>query len=154
MNARIRLQEYKNQFSEWDDNRIKALYERFKMEFINFSHIAIVSLDAPKKMVFLIQRFERQLGVSSIFSQEQIKSVAVFLVTYENEIKNQLIVSNKEDDYVEFNKWFRKLLEIDICDGGLKISNGFAVELSEISKTEGYSVNELADCIESEGLVS
>lgn len=150
MNTKLKLQKYKNKFEEWDDNRIKRLYERLKQdEVLTFQIVALESCD---QLVKEIKTPNAKLK-SNHFDELTTEAEGTCSLLFWERIDSSLFNLKEQDEYNNFKKWFSNLLTTYVDDGGLSLRGShFIVEWKELIDY-GYSFDELWECLESEGLV-
>lgn len=118
------LNEYYNKYKKWDEERIKSIYNKLQNDGI--ITIQIVSLTSKDQLVLEIQRANFNVKQSNHFDQYTfIPNITQYLLFFWNDITNSICINKenkKENEYEQFKKWFIKLTNADMTNGGLAIS--------------------------------
>lgn len=152
MNNNIkRLYEFKRKFENWDDNRIKEIYNKLVEGVV--CTFQITSLETGDQIVKEIQRVTTQLQKSNHF-HNSVTEIIQYILYFLDNMQSILTINpyNKKDEFEQFKDWFIELLCTDCEDGGLTWNDfdGFTVEWDEFTKE--FSFEELWNLLDEEGL--
>lgn len=146
-----RLNQFKEKFESWDDNRIKKLFDRLvKGEVLTFQ---TTSLDSCNQNAKEMQRVNIQLKQSNHFGDSTVKEITQYVLYFWENVQNTLLIEKDEDEFKQFKKWFFDLLDNDSDEDGLAWDyyDHFITEWKEF--TDDYSFSEMWDILEEEDLV-
>lgn len=145
-----RLYEFKKKFENWNNNRIKEIYNKLVDGAV--CTFQITSLETGDQIVKEIQRVTTQLQKSNHF-HNSVTEITQYILYFLDNVQSILTINNKKEEIEQFKDWFIELLYTDCEDGGLTWNDFdcFIVEWDEFTKE--FSFEELWDLLDEEGLV-
>ena len=139
-----KLYKYKEEFSQWDSERIRNIYNKLVNGDVCTFHL--ISLESNDQIIKEIQRVKINLKKSEHFSFYQ-ESLTQYVLYFWEDIECILTIDNTKDELKQFENWFKNLLYTDCDEQGFRIEDvdHFVLEWSELPEKEYLKIWDLLE---------